>query len=183
MIRWLVAGLLVVLAVFVVAGCGGGPDDSSSPTATYTATPRDTSGLTEEMRRTVLADPGLQEAIGDRVEGVDYWIDVVPYRFPIYGEDGGTVKLLFKSAASFSGEIYQATDPCSNLEMAYRTENLDPCQKEHREFKTTTRDFQTRAIEVWVDILSRRIYNINSLTADPVIVDNLITELAPTQEP
>ena len=180
--RWLVSGFSALLAVFVMTGCGSGSSDSVSPTATDTATPRDTSGLAEEIRRTALADPAIQEAIGDNVERVDYWIDIVPYRFPIYGEDGGTVKLLFKSTVSFSGEIHLATDPCPNLEMAYRTENLDPCQKERRKFKTTTRDFQTRAIEVWVDVLSRRTYNIDSLTADSNRVDALITAIAPTPE-
>ena len=126
------------------------------------------------MRQLVLANPDIQRVIAGKSEGTDYWIVTVPYRFPIFGEDGGTVKLLFKTSVSFSGEILQATDPCRQFEYEYRYEDLDPCQKERREFSTGTANFQTRAIEAWVDVLTKRTFNIDSYSTDPAIVDSMI---------
>lgn len=138
-------------------------------------TPRpDRDDLAQEMRDLVLADPNIRAMIGSRVEGTDYWVDTVPYRFPIFGEDGGTLWLLFKKQVSFSGEILLATDPCSEFEYAYRTEDLDSCQQETRDFTTTTRDFQTRAVWVWVDVLTDRVFNIDSGPTEDETVDDMI---------
>jgi hypothetical protein len=141
-------------------------------------TPRpDLQDLVKEMRAVVFADPNIRAIVDGKVEGTDYWVDVVPYRFPIFHEDGGTLWLLFRNQVSFSGEILLASDPCHEFEYQYRYENLDPCQSEQRDFSTTTREFQTRAVWVWVDVLTDRVFNIASGPAEDATVDDMIDAL------
>lgn len=197
-----------MLAVFVVAGCGGGSDrpqqvgnqlatvsdnqlstvaarcsDDFSPCQTVIATlvrpwlptPRpDMAELEQRIKALALADPTVKAIIGASVEGTDYWVETIAEKFPVNGEDGGLVRLLFAATVTFSGQVTVATDPCSGSEDAHSIENVDPCQKVRREFRTVDRHLQTRDVILLVDVLTNRVYDIQGEGVDPTTVAEMI---------
>ena len=158
--------------------------DDHSPCATIIATlvrpwrptPRpDMAELEQRMKALALADPTVQTIIGTKLEGVGYWVDPLPYKFPVNGEDGGLLRILFKMPVSFSGDVLVSTDPCHAVESAQSIENSDPCQKVRREFSTANRTIASRAMFVQVDVLTGRVYNIQDAGMDVSEIDAIIT--------
>jgi hypothetical protein len=130
--------------------------------------------LSQRMKDVVLADPSVQTLTANKTQGVDYWVDVLPYLFPIHGEDGGVVRLLFAGYVTVDGDFTTSTDPCYGRGTDDSVPSSDPCQKEPRTFSSEHMHFPSRAVRMQVDVLTGRVYDIDDALLGPNELDKII---------